>query len=358
MRTPAVCVVAVACWLVSAAGVAADVPAGTFSIVAFDSVTGEIGVAVQSKAFSVGSAVAWAEAGVGAIATQASTNESFGPRGLELLEAGLTSEQALDVLLEIDTGREDRQVGIVDACGTAANFTGSRCLAWAGGVTGTGYACQGNILAAEEVVTSMASAFEGTRGELADRLLGALEAAQAAGGDKRGMQSAALLVVRPSDAYPEYRHRYIDLRVEDHADPINELVRLYRIHQKTDLLEAHIRYDEQYRLQGRPDLARRERDIVGAMLEVALAEEPSDADYLNNLAWFCATGDVFLTEALEAAQRAVDLKPDEAYILDTLAETYFRLGRTEEAVSTIERAIELDPESSYYKDQLERFRNP
>jgi uncharacterized Ntn-hydrolase superfamily protein len=358
MRSLVIPVLAVLCCLISLSGASAEVPMGTFSIVAFDSVTGEIGVAVQSKAFSVGSAVAWAEAGVGAIATQASTNESFGPRGLELLRAGLSSQQALKVLLEIDTGREDRQVGIVDACGTAANFTGSRCLVWAGGVTGTGYACQGNILASEEVVTSMASAFEETGGELADRLLQALVAAQGAGGDKRGMQSASLLVVRPSDAYPEYEHRYIDLRVEDHGDPINELVRLYRIHQKTDLLEAHIRYHEEYSLRGQPDLARKERDIVGAMLEVALAEEPSDADYLNNLAWFCATGDVFLTEALEAAQKAVDLKPGEAYILDTLAETYFRLGRTVEAVSAIEKAVELDPESSYYKDQLKRFQNP
>ena len=190
-------VVLVCCVAALCPAVLAGEMAGTFSIVAYDSVTGELGVAVQSRAFAVGAAVAWAEAGVGAIATQASTNESFGPQGLKFLAAGLGSEKALECLLENDPGREDRQVGMVDAHGHAANFTGARCLSWAGGVVGRGYACQGNILASEDVVTSMAEAFTGTTGELADKLLEALVAAQAAGGDKRGMQSAALVVVRP-----------------------------------------------------------------------------------------------------------------------------------------------------------------
>jgi uncharacterized Ntn-hydrolase superfamily protein len=328
---------------------------GTFSIVAHDSVTGELGVAVQSKAFGVGEAVAWAEAGAGAVATQASTNQSFGPRGLELLKAGLGSEQVLRLLLESDPGRENRQLGVVDTDGNAFNFTGTQCLSWAGGVTGKGYACQGNILASEDVVTAMVEAFTGTEGELAERLLQALVAAQQAGGDKRGMQSAALLVVRPSEEYPEYRYRYVDLRVEDHTDPINELIRLYRIHERSDLLQAHIRYAEHYDSEGRTGLAERERNIVGKMLKKALSEETDEAGYLNNLAWFCATGDVFLEDALEAATRAVALQPDAAYILDTLAEAYFRLGMKDEAVETIQRAIQLDPESQYYKDQLTRF---
>jgi uncharacterized Ntn-hydrolase superfamily protein len=334
-----------------------DASIGTFSIVAIDSLTGEIGVAVQSKAFGVGGAVAWAEAGAGAVATQASTNMSFGPRGLELLGAGLTSEQVLGILLDGDEGRENRQVGIIDTRGRPANFTGSSCLDWAGGLTGRDYACQGNILASEVVVTAMAEAFETTGGELADRLLAALVAAQAAGGDKRGMQSAAILVVRPSEAYPEYEHRYVDLRVEDHEDPINELKRLYEIHRKSDLLQAHIRYAEMYDAEGDEPMADRERAIVGEMLAGALEEEPDDADYLNNLAWFCATGNVFLPEALEAARRAVALEPEAAYIIDTLAETQFRMGSVEEAITTIERAIELDPESAYYKEQLERFKS-
>lgn len=357
MRGTCIHVTAVTVCVLAAVSLAAgmDASTGTFSIVAYDSLTGELGVAVQSKAFGVGAAVAWARAGTGAIATQASTNMSFGPLGLDLLEENLEAEQVLDSLLAGDEGRENRQVGIVDARGRTANFTGSSCLDWAGGRTGEGYACQGNILASEAVVRSMAEAFETTRGELADRLLAALVAAQAAGGDKRGMQSAALLVVRPSDPYPEYEYRYIDLRVEDHEDPINELIRLYEIHSRSDLLQAHIRYAEQYDLEGDKSMARRERSMVGEMLEEALAGDSEDADYLNNLAWFCATGDVFLEQALEAASRAAELEPGAAYILDTLAEVHFRLGNTQEAVSTIKRAIDLDPESAYYREQLERF---
>jgi uncharacterized Ntn-hydrolase superfamily protein len=335
----------------------AGVPVGTFSIVAYDSVTAELGVAVQSKAFGVGAAVAWAEAGVGAVATQASTNMSFGPRGLELLRTGLDSGVVLGIILDEDEGRENRQVGIVDADGRAVNFTGSGCLEWAGGVTGETYACQGNILASEQVVTSMADAFEATGGELADRLLAALVAAQEAGGDKRGMQSAALLVVRPSDDYPEYRYRYVDLRVEDHEDPINELLRLYQIHRRSDLLEAHVRYARAHEDRGNRQMAEREREIIGRMLESALSEESNDANYLNNLAWFCSTHDIFLEESLEAARRAVALEPDAAHILDTLAEVHFRIGNVNEAVEAIERAIEIDPESSYYREQLKRFRS-
>jgi uncharacterized Ntn-hydrolase superfamily protein len=334
----------------------AERPTGTFSIVAYDSLTGELGVAVQSKAFGVGAAVAWAEAGVGAIATQAQTNQSFGPRGLEMLKDGLGSGEVLDLLLGADPGKENRQIGIIDACGTPVNFTGSGCLVWAGGVTGTGYACQGNILASEEVVTSMAKAFEETQGELAERLLEALVAAQAAGGDKRGMQSAALLVVRPSEDYPEYNYRYVDLRVEDHTDPINELIRVYRIHEKSDLLFAHTRYVAYYDSTGKTDLADRERKVVGGMLKRALAKETDDADLLNGLAWFCGTADMFLDEALVAAERAVALEPEAAYILDTLAEVQFRLGMIDEAIATGEKAAELDPESTYYQEQLDRFK--
>jgi uncharacterized Ntn-hydrolase superfamily protein len=332
-----------------------EVSTGTFSIVAYDSLTGELGVAVQSKAFAVGGAVAWARAGAGAIATQASTNMSFGPRGLELLAAGASSGEVLRILLDEDEGRDNRQVGIVDAQGRPANFTGTSCLDWAGGRTGAGYACQGNILASEAVVESMAEAYEAGAGELADRLLAALVAAQGAGGDKRGMQSAAILVVRPSDRYPEYEHRYIDLRVEDHEDPINELIRLYDLYRKSDLLQAHIRYAEQYGALGEKAMADRERRIVGDMLKRALAEETEDAEFLNNLAWFCATGDVFLEQAREAAERAVALEPEAAHIIDTLAEVYFRLGRKEEAIRTIKRAIEMDPESGYYREQMMRF---
>lgn len=338
------------------APLAAAPPAGTFSIVALDSTTGELGVAVQSRAFSVGSAVPWAEAGVGAIATQASTNESFGPRGLALLAAGLEAGEALAELLAHDPDREHRQLGIVDARGRAATHTGSECLDWAGHRTGPGYSCQGNILAGPGVVEAMSRAYEATGGELARRLLAALAAGQAAGGDRRGQQSAAVLVVRPSERYPEYRTRYVDLRVEDHLHPIEELERLYAIHEGGDLVRAHLRYAEEYAARGDSAAAARERDRVGRTLERVLAGGSSDASLLNALAWFTGTAGIYLDQALAAARRAAELEPGSAEILDTLAEVHFRRGEIAAAIADGERALALDPSSSYFKEQLARFR--
>ncbi len=333
----------------------ADVPAGTFSIVAYDPGTQELGVAVQSRAFSVGAAVPWAEAGVGAIATQASSNESFGPRGLAMLRSGYSAEQTLDMLLKSDPGRENRQVGIVDASGGSASFTGSKCLVWAGDTAAAGFSAQGNILAGPEVVSEMVRAFSETGGELAERLIAALHAAQAAGGDRRGQQSAALLVVRPSRHYPEYNTRYIELRVEDHPDPINELERVFRIHQSSDLLRAHLRYAEHFDTTGNGAAAERERERVGETLVRTLARDDAEASSLNALAWYCATADMYLDESLEAARRAVKLEPENTAILDTLAEVLFRFGRKEEAIEVIDRAIAIDAGDEYLKSQKKRF---
>lgn len=202
----------------------------TFSIVASDPETEELGIAVESKFIAVGAVVPWAKAGVGAVATQSWANTSFGPRGLELLEAGVSPEEALEKMLENDKGKELRQVGMVDAKGNSASFTGSQCFAWSGGVTGKNYACQGNILVGEETVTSMAKTFEAAEGDLATRLLKALDAGQEAGGDSRGKQSASLLVVKPAGGYGGFNDRYIDLRVDDHPDPIKELIRLHKLY--------------------------------------------------------------------------------------------------------------------------------
>lgn len=203
----------------------------TFSIVACDPNTGDLGVAVQSKFLAVGAVVPWACAGVGAVATQAHANVSFGPEGLALLEQDYDVISALEHLLEADEGRTIRQVGMVDAEGNAAAYTGQDCLAWAGHVTGPNYACQGNILAGAAVVQAMAEAFESTEDDLPERLIAALSAGQAAGGDRRGQQSAALLVVREGGGYGGFSDRLVDLRVDDHAAPIEELRRLYELHQ-------------------------------------------------------------------------------------------------------------------------------
>lgn len=204
----------------------------TFSIVACDLEVSppEWGVAVASKFLAVGSAVPFARAGVGAIATQALANLSYGPSGLELLASGRSAQETVDALIGSDEGREDRQLGVVDAEGRAATFTGRSCFEWAGGVTGKGYCCQGNILVGQPVVTAMQEAFEDASGELAQRLLIALQAGDAAGGDRRGRQSAALLIVSDKGGYGGGSDVAVDLRVDDHPEPVPELERLFGLH--------------------------------------------------------------------------------------------------------------------------------
>jgi uncharacterized Ntn-hydrolase superfamily protein len=205
----------------------------TYSIVACALDAGQWGVAVQSKFLAVGSVVPWAEPHVGAIATQSWANPRYGPDGLELLRSGRTAEEAVAALTAADEGREHRQLGIVDGSGRAATFTGAECQDWAGGRTGPGYAAQGNILVSQETVDALAATFEANAHlELAERLLECLAAAQAAGGDRRGQQSAALLVVQKDAGYANLSDTVVDLRVDDHERPIPELLRLFALHQE------------------------------------------------------------------------------------------------------------------------------
>jgi uncharacterized Ntn-hydrolase superfamily protein len=228
--------------------------AHTYSIVAYDSVTGDLGVAVQSKFPNVGGIVPWGRAGVGAVATQSLANTAYGERGLELIAKGATAEEALRAVMRTDTMLQDRQVGIVDARGNAASFTGKATFDWAGGRVGTdgpgtraagggvraggkgevlvgrSFATQANIMVSDQTVKNMAETYQRSTGGLADRLMAALKAGQAGGGDKRGMQSAALLVVRKDGGYLGANDRFIDIRVYDALDPIGELDRLLRLH--------------------------------------------------------------------------------------------------------------------------------
>jgi uncharacterized Ntn-hydrolase superfamily protein len=205
---------------------------GTYSIAACDLDAGQWGVATQSKFLGVGSIVPWAEPHVGAVATQAYANPRYGPDGLRLLREGLSAEEVVERLTGEDEERDHRQVGIVDREGRGATYTGSECLDWAGGRTGEGYAAQGNILVSKETVDAIAETFEQTAGRpLADRLLDCLDAAQAAGGDSRGQQSAALLVVEKDAGYANLTDVIFDLRVDDHERPLEELRRIYRLHQ-------------------------------------------------------------------------------------------------------------------------------
>ncbi|MGH3102641.1 MAG: DUF1028 domain-containing protein [Gaiellaceae bacterium] len=276
-----------------------DAARGTYSIVGVDPETGEVGVAVQSKYFAVGALVPWAKAGVGAVATQAAGIAAYGPRILELLEGGAAPADAIDQALAGDEGRETRQLGVVDASGHAVSFTGAKCNDWAGDVQGDGYAAQGNILAGEAVVREMASAYERTEGALADRLMAALEAAEAAGGDKRGRQSAALIVERPDSASSQRQgtDRIVDLRVDDHPEPIEELRRLLGIWQRWH-----------------------------AMLEAYTLYEAGE-----------------FKRALELATQALEAEPDDPMLRYNRACYASLAGRRETALDDLRRAIEGDP---------------
>lgn len=205
-------------------------PITTYSLVACDLDQGEWGVVVQSKFLAVGSVVPWADPEAGAVATQSYANPRYGPDGLALLRQGLSAEEVVKRLTEADEDRDQRQLGVVDAAGRGATFTGSGCHDWAGGRTGRGYAAQGNILVSGETVDALAETFESSSGTLAERLLESLAAAQAAGGDRRGQQSASLLVVRRDGGYAGLSDVVLDLRVDDHETPIEELRRLFVLH--------------------------------------------------------------------------------------------------------------------------------
>ncbi|HLN50741.1 MAG TPA: DUF1028 domain-containing protein [Thermoplasmata archaeon] len=208
---------------------------GTFSIVAHDPETGAWGVAVQSKFIAVGAVVPFVEAGAGAVATQALANTAYGPDGLALLRKGVSADEVVRRLTSADNGRDERQLGVVDAKGGAASFTGTKCNAWAGHEVGNGFACQGNILVGPAVVHSMARAYETTSGDVLDRMLAALAAGQREGGDRRGMQSAALLVAKKGGGYGGASDRWVDVRVDDHPHPIEELKRVFHLYDLTML---------------------------------------------------------------------------------------------------------------------------
>jgi len=212
--------------------------AHTYSVVARDERTGEIGAGVQSHWFSVGTVVPWATAGVGAVVTQSFTNPAFGPEGLRLLSEGKTPRKAVEEMVSKDEGRDFRQLAIIDTKGRAFAYTGSRCVAEAGHICGKNFSVQANMMLNDTVWEAMAEAFENADGELADRIMLALEAAEAEGGDARGRQSAALVVVKPNSTGEVWKDRLIDLRVDDNRDPLKELARLLKVHRAYESMDA------------------------------------------------------------------------------------------------------------------------
>lgn len=320
----------------------------TFSIAAYDAEANEWGVAVASCVPFAYHSVAWAEAGSGAVATQSWANHFYGTEGLVLLSEGFEASQAVQLLTEADTLREERQLGIVDMYGNSAAFTGEGCMHWAGSIQGNGYTVQGNILTGPEVVQEMERAYLETDGyPLAERLFAALQAGEAAGGDSRGRQSAGLLVVKANGGHTGATDRFVELVVNDNPDPLS-------------VLEDHLYTWELYNCM--PVYAEEmNSDPVSEcrMLHILarLADEGSDNPLLLNLgAWELATRNLMLDEAVVMAMQAVELAPEDANIRDTLAEALYRSDRVSEALEQAEIALELDPENAYLKEQLDRFR--
>jgi uncharacterized Ntn-hydrolase superfamily protein len=269
----------------------------TFSIVGRDSVTGELGIAVASRFFAVGSVVPWAKAGIGAVATQSYANTTFGWRGLELLEKGADPGQVMKILLQNDTDPNRRQFGIVSSNGQSVTYTGTGCAPWAGGRSGPNYACQGNILAGESVVVEMEKAWLTTQGSLADRLYAALMAGEKAGGDSRGKQSAAILVVKQNAGYGGYTDRAIDIRIDDHAEPFVE---------------------------------------IGRLLNYA------QMNYAWNEAWTAFTQKQY-KNALPLMERAATLAPDNGEVLYDLAVIRLAAGDKPNALVALRKAVSVNP---------------
>jgi uncharacterized Ntn-hydrolase superfamily protein len=329
--------------------------ASTYSILGYDPHAQEWGVAVQSKAFAVGGMVPWAQAGVGAIATQAWTNKSFGPRGLKLLKRGHDPLDVIQHLIGSDADGARRQLAVMDAQGRTANYTGENCTAWAGGIAEPNVSVQGNILAGERVVKQMRAAFHKTQGKLALRLLAALDAGQRAGGDTRGQQAAALLVVREKSDIDGIGDVYVDLRVDDHTTPLAELRRLYQIWERE--LYPHLEGNRITALLQEKKYARAQklhRDF-SINAERLARKFPRDAQLLNVLAWQLAKNALGLDAADKYARRAVKLEPHNPDIRDTWAEVLYQRGEVARAIAIAQELVEKNPQRADLKAQLEKF---
>lgn len=326
-----------------AEGFPGEVYTSTFSIVAMDTLTGELGVGVASKVLDVGYIVPWGEPGAGAVATQAQTNAMFGPLGVEMLMTGASARETLEGLISSDPDSAVRQLGIVDARGGSASFTGSGTIAWAGSLTGPGYAIQGNILTGPEVVLEMEDAYLSEEGPLGDRLMAALTAGDAAGGDSRGRQSAALVVYREGGGYQGSSDLLVDIRVADSQDPMGDLGRIYSKWCMWFVFPVYI------------DAGYPETDYALDIMEDYLASGDPDAQELNGLAWELATRRLYPERAVEIALMAIELAPEDPNIMDTVAEAYYASGDPATAVEWETMALELDPENAFFLDQLDKF---
>ncbi len=323
---------------------------GTFSIVAMDPETREWGVAVASRILDCGYVVIWVKPEVGAVATQGQVNARLGPLVMDLLAEDRTAGEALSEAIASDPGSAVRQLGIVDRLGNSAVHTGSDTLEWAGHLTAENVSVQGNVIVGPQVITAMLHAFRDCPGEFPERLLSALEAGEREGGDRRGRQSAALVVSRRTGGYDGTDDRLVDIRVPDHPEPVMELRRLYDLWKYAFLAPAYLR------LANEDDTAGAFRQRVQRLVARALDDQLDKAEIYNTLAWHLAMQRVYPEEALQAARRAHDLAPEDPNIMDTLAEACFAAGDSRQAVFYEEEALKHEPDNEFFRRQLERFR--
>ena len=342
-----------------------DAPIEGYSIAAWDSATGDLGIALESSFTGAGGIVPYARANVGAIVTLSVANPEFGSMALGMLSRALGARQAVEGLIQEDSTPDVRQLAIVDAHGGSFAFTGSGCRVYAGSLTGRGYVILGNGLTGDGVLRAAARVFETAPGELAARMILALKAGEAAGGMAGGSRSAALLVVRTRGGYRGLTDRMIDLRVDDDPLPIGQLERMYSrsaaappsLPSGPVLIEDRLRAIEQFNKDKNYSAAREEMLRVAEEYNRQLRAHPDDPDLLNRAAWNLSTYDIDKERALQLAKRAATLAPGRREMLATMAECHYRLGHYDEAIAIETELLAKEPANDEYWKQLQKFKD-
>lgn len=330
---------------------------GIISIVARDSATGDLGIAVESTLPAAGAFVPVVQAGAGAVAIAGSSSEALGSQAIAQLSRGMDARQTVESLLQGDSSASSVQIGVVDALGYSYSKTGTAAPAYAGNLPGPGYTVQAMGAGGDAVIKSMARIFEITPGDLADRLLAALDAAEKAGGIAAPARSAGLIVVRSGAGLGSAGDRLVDIRVDDDAAPLQGLKRLYASWQDSYLLDARFRSVDELNREKKFAAAQAELRRIANMLNQELRRKPDDPEVLNSVAWKLATYDLDRERALELAKRAVALAPGKADYLNTMAECHYRLGHFDEAVAIEAELVNKNPTNDLYWKQLQKFKD-
>ena len=328
----------------------------SYSIVARDSLTGDLGIAVKSNIPAIGAIVPYARTGIGVIAAQGMPNSSFGIQGLSLLERGVSADQAGGEMINSDTGRNVRQLAIVDSRGNSYAYTGINCRYYSGHILGNGYSIQGNLLSGIEILKAIEQTFLQTSGDLSERLLRSVEAAQKLSNDRKAGQSAALLVVRENGGFNGFDDHFVDIRVDGDSLPVVRLRQLYDLWQETYMFDARLRSIDDMNRKKKFIAADTEKKRLAESFNMQLRRSPADPNLLNKIAWILATKEIDKEQAIELAKRAVRLVPNEVSYLETLAECHYRLNHIDEAIAIESELASKDPANDRHWRQLQKFR--